>query len=111
MEARSCSKINKFTTYGNTILVHFDEVEIIDESGSVCYQYTVAKLGMLDDRDTRIESIIAIKYPTYGAELAALHKQDPEYLEFRLLAKEMSDESIMYQESLEYSLRVTELSS
>lgn len=111
MEARSCSKINKFTTYGDTILIHFDEVEIKDESGSVSYQYQVAKLNMLDSRDTRVESIIATKYPTYGAELAALHKQDPEYLEFRLLAKEMADESIRYQESLEYSLWATELSN
>ena len=104
MEARSCSKINKFTTYGDTVLIHYDEVEIIDEFGSVCYQYQVVKLNMLDDRDTRIESIIATKYPTYGAEIAAIHKQDPEYLEFRLLAKEMADESITYQESLGYVL-------
>ena len=51
---------------------------------------------MKQSRDERIEAIIKTKYPTYGFELAAIHKGGVEaeaYSELRALAKQLADES------------------
>ena len=87
-------KLPKYQHLGMTIVINFDETAVESEEG-VRYEYTTAKVKA-SSRDERIEAIIKTKYPTYGAELAAMHKggeHELEYDLFREQAKQLADES------------------
>lgn len=93
-------KLPKFQTLGMTLIIRCNEREIVthDDDGveQVRYEYDVAKVCKTSSRDERIEAIIKSKYPTYGAELAAMHKEGVEkddYLLFREAAKQLASES------------------
>lgn len=93
-------KLPKFQILGMTLIMRCNEREIVtlDDDGNeqVRYEYDVAKVCKTSSRDERIEAIIKSKYPTYGAELAAMHKvgdEKDEYLAFRELAKQVATES------------------
>ena len=90
-------KLPRFQTFGMTLVINFDERAVRDDEHDVTrYEYTTAKVCKTSCRDERIEAIIKTKYPTYGAELAAMHKggvEMQEYTELRALAKTLADES------------------
>jgi hypothetical protein len=59
------------------------------------YNYTTACIDKASSRDEIIEAIVATKYPTYGAELAAINGTTTELQEHRdyvTLAKALADE-------------------
>jgi hypothetical protein len=88
-------KLPKYQHLGMTIVINFDESEVKTEEG-IRYEYTTAKVCKTSSRDERIEAIIKTKYPTYGSELAAMHKggeHEVEYNLFREQAKQLADES------------------
>lgn len=98
-------KLPKFQTLGMTLIIRCNEREITstgdDGTEQVRYEYDVAKVCKTSSRDQRIEAIIKAKYPTYGAELAAMHKggaECDEYLAFRELAKQVATESFQQGE-------------
>lgn len=100
METTSNEKLQKFKNLGLTLIINFNEViETVEDSDGEMrtqYKYTTAKVCKTSSRDERIEAIIKTKYPTYGAELAAIHKAGPEhdaYLALRELAKTVATES------------------
>lgn len=78
METVSKEKLPKFQRLGMTLVVNFNEQEITVTDGdgvsSMEYHYNTAKVCATSHRDERIEELIKTKYPTYGAELAAMHK-------------------------------------
>lgn len=90
-------KLPRFQTLGLTLVINFDERAVHDVEHDVTrYEYTTAKVCKTSSRDERIEAIIKTKYPTYGSELAAIHKGGAEaeaYSELRALAKQLADES------------------
>ena len=100
MEITSSEKLPKFQHFGMTLVINFNEqeVEVVNDDGetTIQYRYATAKVCKTSSSNERIEAIIKTKYPTYGAELAAMHKNGPqndEYLAFRELAKEVAAES------------------
>ena len=100
METVIDHQLPKFERRGMMVRVNFNEQQFTQESEGqepkTMYRYTTACFGKTAGRDKRIESIIATKYPTYGAELAALNNggQDAdEYHAFRDLAKQLATES------------------
>ena len=90
-------KLPRFQTFGMTLVINFDERAVRDDELDVTrYEYTTAKVCKTSSRDERIEAIIKTKYPTYGSELAAMHKGGVEaeaYAALRALAKQLADES------------------
>ena len=96
MQTQSDVKLNRFVVLGPTLFIHFNEREETSEEGEVSFHYDTVKVCKSADRDERIEAIIKTKYPTYGSELAAMHKggeHEVEYNLFREQAKQLADES------------------
>lgn len=83
---------------GRRVRINFDveAVERTDEDGETRKEYRgyTASFDVTASRDKRIEAVIAARYPSYGAELAALNNggdEKDEYLAFRSRAKELVD--------------------
>lgn len=100
METTSKERLPKYQRLGMQLIVNFNEQEInsLDEDDKpvIEYRYDTAKVCRTSNRDERIEAMIATRYPTYGAELAAMHKtgvEAGEYAEFRELCKITATES------------------
>lgn len=90
-------KLPKYQHLGMTIVINFDESEVKTEDG-IRYEYTTARVSKTSSRNERIEAIIKTKYPTYGAEFAAIHKGGEHEFEYDLLrkkAKQLADESFI----------------
>jgi hypothetical protein len=65
-----------------------------DDSEEQVHVYTTACVDRLADRDTIIEAIMQTRYPTYGAELAAIQNGGTgatDHQEMRTLAKQIAD--------------------
>lgn len=99
MEINTAEQRNQFEIIGNHAWVYLDETEVsrTNEDGEVevSYNYQGTKVCLTDPRDSIVEQIIAIRYPSYGAELAAINNdgQDKkDYLAFRIEAKQIADE-------------------
>lgn len=100
MEITSKEKLQKYQRLGMTLVINFNERKesVTGEDGKkhTQFRYTVAKVCKTSSRDERIEAIIKTHYPTYGAELAAMHKgniETEDYNAFRELAKQVATES------------------
>lgn len=95
MEITACTKLDSYSVLGSTLWVYFNEryIEATEETNAR-WMYTAYKCPVGTARDTVIEGVIATKYPTYGTELAALHKGGAaldEYMQFRNFAKTTVD--------------------
>lgn len=90
----STGKLQKFQREGQHVFVRLDEKK---EDGEMeQYSYLQAKIRLSGNikRDIIIESIIRAKYPSYGAEIAAMANSEEEYQEhqdWRQLAKDTAD--------------------
>ena len=100
MIEQSTQQLPKFQFRGNTLIIRCNGQTVIkqDENGDdvTNYQYCTVKVPKSSTRHQRIEAIIKIKYPTYGAELAAMHKGGDEtetYLAWRETAYQVAAES------------------
>lgn len=100
MKSQSGTKQDNFVVSGRELLINFDHVEqtrdLQDEEGTETYwECEQVKVPRLAARDTIIEAIIAVKYPTYGAELAAIRNggaDEQAHSEWRQKAKQIARE-------------------
>jgi len=83
---------------GRKLKINFDHetrnIEDIEGEVTLSHIYTTAYVDKLADRDTIIEAIMQTKYPTYGAELAAIQNggvDASDHQEMRALAKQLAD--------------------
>jgi hypothetical protein len=100
MKTQSDIKQPKFLTIGNHLHINFDEqVKEVEQEGQdpvTVYEYTTAVVDKTSNYESRVEAIIATKYPTYGAELSALRDSDKvtEHNTFVEFAKQLAGESL-----------------
>ena len=80
MNTQANEKQPEFQFLGDKFRINFDEVieTKTDEEGNeiTTYNYTTACVIKSADYSAIVEAIVAINYPTYGAELSAIRKGD-----------------------------------
>lgn len=90
----STEKLQKFHREGQYVFIRLDEKKETDEMEQYSYLQSRIKLSGNIKRDLIIESIIRAKYPTYGAELAAMSNGEEErqdHQDWRQLAKDTAE--------------------
>ena len=90
----STEKLQKFQREGQYVFVRLDEKEESGDTEQYSYLQSKIRLSGNIKRDIIIESIIRAKYPSYGAELAAMSNGEEEHQEhqdWRQLAKDTAD--------------------
>lgn len=104
MKVMSNEKPEQFFLSGSIFYIRFDmeEVERTDMEGEVekVWQYEEVQVPRYADRRTIIEAVIATRYPTYGAEMAAYHNGQESYesfLAFRIEAKSLADAALAWR--------------
>jgi len=96
-ETHSPVELQTYQVMGRKLRINFNhrvETVTTDESEEQIHVYTTACVDKLADRDTIIEAIMQTKYPTYGAELAAIQNGGASvtaHQEMRALAKQLAD--------------------
>tara|TARA_S200002703_G_scaffold8638_1_gene8699 strand:- start:155 stop:463 length:309 start_codon:yes stop_codon:yes gene_type:complete len=96
MRVESTDKLPKYQVIGNKLRIHWDEQETSrDMDGEVQegWSYEEACVPLSASRSMIIEAIMATKYPTPGAEFAALSngpESVAEHQAMRVLAKELA---------------------
>lgn len=100
MKTTANEPLPRFQRLGMTLVINFDETpeEVTDDNGKTYtrYHYLTAKVKKTATSDQRVEAIIATRYPTYGAELAAINnggQETDDYRAFRAAAKQLAKES------------------
>ena len=89
--------VSGLTFMGRKLRINFNhrvETVTTDESEEQIHVYTTACVDKLADRDTIIEAIMQTKYPTYGAELAAIQNGGASvtaHQEMREMAKQLAN--------------------
>jgi hypothetical protein len=95
MRVTSKEKLPEFQVIGKKLRIHFDYVEIpATEDKDSAWECEEAATASSASRDEIIEAIIQTKYPTYGAELAAIQNggvDADEHQQFRSFAKFLAD--------------------
>lgn len=74
MKTNSNEKLPEFQYLGNSLRINFNEQikeTQTDEDVFISFDYDTAVVSKSSSLDERIEVIVSVKYPTYGAELAA----------------------------------------
>ena len=90
-------ELQTYQVMGRKLRINFNhQVETVttDDSEEQVHVYTTACVDKLADRDTIIEAVMQTKYPTYGAELAAIQNggaNATDHQEMRALAKQLAD--------------------
>jgi hypothetical protein len=74
MKVTSYTKLNTYEVDGNDLAIYWDEQEHEPKENEteVYWTYDHAQVFASDSRNVLIEKIMATKYPTYGAEVAAI---------------------------------------
>jgi cobalamin biosynthesis protein CobT len=74
MKVTSYTKLNTYEVDGNDLAIYWDEQEHEpkEDETEVYWTYDHAQAFASDSRNVLIEKIMATKYPTYGAEVAAI---------------------------------------
>jgi len=96
MRVESTGKLPKYQVIGKKLRIHWDEQETsrdMDGEVQAGWSYEEACVPFTADRSTIIEAIMATKYPTPGAEFAALQngpEKAAEHQAMRELAKELA---------------------
>ena len=100
MKTQSDIQQPKFLAIGDDLHINFNETivqaDVEDGEPVTMYNYETAVVKKTCDYRMRVESIVAVRYPTYGAELAALRDTDKaiEHNEFVMFAKDLAIESM-----------------
>ena len=100
MKVMSNEKQEQFFLSGDIFYVRFD-MEAIEIEAESAWAYEEVQVPRYADRRTIIEGIIATRYPTYGAEMAAYHNGQESYeqfLQFRLDAKALADAALAWRD-------------
>ena len=93
MKVFSNNKLPTYQVIGRKLRIHWDEQEVVTDEGT-SWSYEEALVPVTADRSTIIEAVIATKYPTPGAEFAALQNGPEtvaEHQAMRDLAKSLCD--------------------
>jgi hypothetical protein len=104
MKAMSNVKPDPFFVSGDIFYIRFDMEEVEkDMDGEIekVWQYEEVQVPRYADRRAIIEGIIATRYPTYGAEMAAYHNGQESYdafLAFRIEAKSLADAALAWRD-------------
>ena len=105
MKVMSNEKPDQFFISGTIFYIRFDMEEVertdIDGDSENMWQYEEVQVPRYADRRTIIEGIIATRYPTYGAEMAAYHNGQESYeafLQFRVEAKALADAALAWRD-------------
>jgi hypothetical protein len=95
MRVKSSTKLPEYQVIGPTLRIHWNYEEVPETedtpAGWSCDEAAIPKTA---SRGQIIEAIIATKYPTTGAELAAVNNGGQEYDDyqaFRATAKSLAD--------------------
>lgn len=100
MEVYSNAKLEDYQIIGDKLRIHWNHQEVTipsidgDYEGTARWRCEEAVVKKTASRDEIIEAIIATKYPTYGAEIAAIRNgaEDAQaHEDLRLKAKELAD--------------------
>lgn len=97
MKVFSGNKLPTYQVIGAKLRIHWDEQEVTketDEGAETLFSYEEACVPVQASRSTVIEAIMATKYPTPGAEFAALQNGPEavaEHQAMRVLAKSLYD--------------------
>lgn len=102
---QSVTKRDKFEKMGQYVLICFNEEPLLPtvEGSELQYRYDTAKLPLGCARDVVIDTIVKIKYPTFDKEIAAILNggiDSQEHSEWRVVAKLIADEFVVYRNSL-----------
>lgn len=98
MKSQSGTKQDNFVVSGRELLINFDHVEktreLENEDGTETYwECEQVKVPRFASRSAIIESVIAAKYQTYGAELAAIRnggEDEQAHSDWRRKAKQIA---------------------
>lgn len=97
MKVSSKEKLPTYQVIGKKLRIHWDAKEVTketDEGTEVFWEQQEALVPVTASRSTIIEAIMATKYPTPGAEFAALQngpESVAEHQAMRDLAKSLAD--------------------
>jgi len=98
MRVSSKDKLEDYQVIGNKLRLHWDHSEVtvenIEEQAETQWQCEEAVVKKTASRDEVIEAVMATKYPTYGAEIAAIRNGSPdvdEHAALRDKAKVLAD--------------------
>jgi len=98
MRVSSKDKLDDFQVIGDKLRIHWDHeqvtVETVEGQTETQWQCEEAVAKKTASRDDIIEAIIGTKYPTYGAEIAAIRNGSPdvdEHAALRDKAKVLAD--------------------
>jgi len=98
MRVTSKEKLEDYQVIGDKLRIHWDHQEVtvedIDGEQSTQWQCEEAVVKKTTGRSEVVEAVIRTKYPTYGAEIAAIRNggvDAEEHETLRLKAKELAD--------------------
>jgi hypothetical protein len=96
MKVTSYTKLNTYEVDGNDLAIYWNEQEHEpkENENEIYWTYDHAQAFASDSRNVLIEKIMATKYPTYGAEVAAIcngGESAAEHEAFRVQAKALAD--------------------
>jgi len=82
MRVSSKEKLEDYQVIGNKLRIHWDHeevtVETVEGQTETQWQCEEAVVKKTASRDEVIEAVMATKYPTYGAEIAAIRNGSPD---------------------------------
>jgi len=99
MRVSSKDKLEDYQVIGNKLRIHWNHEEVTvqgadEEEPTTQWQCEEAVVNKTASRDEIIEAVIGTKYPTYGAEIAAIRNGSPdvdEHAALRDKAKVLAD--------------------
>ena len=97
MKTYSSEQLPTYQVSGQELRIHWDAKEVpahVMDEQSTQWEQEEAVCNVSDSRDSLIEKIMATKYPTYGAEVAALCNGGDDAAQheaFRAQAKSLAD--------------------
>jgi hypothetical protein len=96
MRTQSTVELPSHEVVGENLRIHFNckvvDHYLINGETDKHYLYETAIVKLNAPRDEIIESVIGVRYRTYGAEIAAIQKNCPDHAKHRELAKRLADE-------------------
>jgi len=82
MRVSSKEKLEDYQVLGNKLRIHWDHeevtIETVEGQTETQWQCEEAVVKKTASRDEVIEAVMATKYPTYGAEIAAIRNGSPD---------------------------------
>jgi len=99
MKTESPFELPTYEVMGHKLRIHFNHTLVVredtDGGSETFHTYDTSVVEVTASRDTVIESIMRVKYPTYGVELAAVQNGKGVSLrhgEYRDMAKQLADD-------------------